>query len=228
MFARLKYLKVIWCEFIGGDKDQLFTKCRKLENLYICHARESCDFIANKFPKLVYLKYDSSVPEDTTLLELMLLNPQLQQLYIPIANDDCYISTVADYMKNVYHLQIEPGIMRRSNANRQCTEEIFIQLSQLQKLTTFTMKSNDEIYSNSLTSLVSAFAEENTPLSHMYLYNFSINSVDLHSMIDLETIVLLRLHEIKSFSPEDLVSLVSNLPELTYLMVHFAITSNIW
>lgn len=222
MFERLKYLKLVWCEFIGADKDILFTKCRKLESLSICHARESCEFIAKKFRKLVYLKFDTSVAEDTTLLELILLNPKLQQLYIPIANDDCYISTVANYTKNVHHLQIEPGIQSSVNTNKQCTKGVFVQLSQLKNLKTFVMKANTDIHSNSVATLMNAFSEENTPIEHLYLDHFSINSVDLQSMTDSKTMVFLRLHEIKSFAPEDLVALVADLPLLTCLVLHFA------
>lgn len=218
LLSRLTALKLVWCEF-RGNKNNLLKKCNKLKALYIYHAKHS-SFIAQTFPKMVDLQFDTSWGENYTIVKLISLNPQLRRLLIPVEMNDFFISIVVEHASNLEKLHFIPGVMTTVDVPTH-TEHGLMQLSKLKKLKHLVLNTGNETYLKNFSSLMSALSEAKAPLEVVYLRSFSINSEDMRCFKGLKSITMIDMHEMANCSGDDLLNLVHDLPSLNILMLRF-------
>lgn len=224
LFARLRALKLVLCEFIG-DANLLFSKCRKLEELVIRHASD-CVFLERKFPKLRGLVFDTSHLGTETLLKLLKLNPRVSRLLTSIQLNDQIIFGLLKHTKYMEKIRFFSDIMTTTTITPKYTKEVFIQLSSLRLLQILILEKNSEIYNNSLSLLMKAISERRTPIKFIYLRKFSISPEVIRSFTYVKSITVLNIHEVQQCTDDDLSNLVKGLPSLVTLVLLFGNTLN--
>lgn len=223
LFSRLKELNVNACDFNGNATD-LFKSCSKLENMYFESNEHSCNFVAQKYPKLARLIFDSNFCSATAFYALLPLNPQLKQLHIMTMADDTYISYAVEYTKNLERLKIQPGFM--SSTPEIQTRKVFLQLAKLKKLKKLSLDAGYETYGKLLAPLIDAFVKGKVALDELDVGDFVIGSKEIKSITKLNTLEVLWLDTVEGATVQDLVSLTTNLPQLKNLRLYFRYRSS--
>ncbi|KAG4071590.1 hypothetical protein HA402_011744 [Bradysia odoriphaga] len=217
LFVRMKELVLDGCDFVG-DKHNLFTDCKNLEFLYFDSNEESCEFVAQKYPKLSALSFDPNFSSFGTFFKLLALVPQITDLQIMTMPQDIYISYVVQIVKNLERLAIEPGMM--SSTPEIQTKQVFLQLAKLKQLKKLSLNAGWETYAKLVKPLADAFAKGNVALDSLHLTDFKIDSKDIKAICNLKTLEDISLDTIGNATSADLMSLFE-LPLLTNLILHF-------
>lgn len=217
LFVRMKELVLDSCDFVG-DKMNLFTGCTSLEYLYFDSNEDSCEFVAQKYPKLFGLSFDPNYSSFYPFFKLLPLVPQIKQLRILTMPDDIYISSVVQSTKSLELLTIEPGMM--SSTPEIQTKQVFLQLAELKQLKKLQLYAGWETYAKLVAPLMDAFTKRKVALDELNLREFKIGSKEIKAICNLKTLEELSLHTIGNVTNADLLSL-SELPLLTDLVLHF-------
>lgn len=221
LFAPLKHLELDLCYIFHEKETKRLPEMPNLESLSIRLKHDTdLKFCAHTFPKLVELNLWLGFLHGYQLGQLLSLNPQLQRISIECAVSDRHITAIAQH-KNLDVLRITN--YGKDMFSPQHIETGLLQLSQLEKLKRFDLISMHKIPENVvvIAPLMAAFSEKRLNLDHLHLECLPIHSDDIKSILNLKTLKILYLGEIKSVSKDDFVSLVIELPLLSDLSIEF-------
>lgn len=217
IFARLVKLNLDMCEFTG-NKTTLFANCAKLEHLGF-DSCDSCDFVAQQFPKLVGLSFDCFSSASLTFFKLLGKNPQIKYLQIIEMPQDNFISATVTCTNNLERLCIQPGLM--GSMPEVQTKQGLLRLAELKKLKKLTLNAGYETYAKLVGPLVQALSQANIALDELELSDFEINSMDINSIANVKTLEVLILNKIESVNEANLIALTTELPLLNTLHLYF-------
>lgn len=206
------------------SKDEINAIVKHCPNLKVfrIHPLNDFEFNVKALPKLVELEFRTatllgawSPLAFAALLQLLKLNPQLQELKIEASLNDAHLEAMLQHTKNL-------GVLQIKNVGMEFSEKGFMQLSQQKKLKNFKYISNNPLRydENIAISLMAAFSKGKVNLEYLHLDGLSINSDGIKSILNFKTIEHLYLGSINCL-PDDLTSLVNGLPLLKMLQLKF-------
>lgn len=217
-FVHLKRLHVESCEFIGEIGD-FFNHCPQLTHLYF-KAKYFPTYVLSHFPKLNGRKcLNDRNHAYFTFSGLVERTPLLKQLHIEVEPDDEHILAIVQWVPRLESLIIQPRNIVPMPKNQ--TKKGFLHLAKLKRLKHLTIQTGHYPIAELTGPLIAAFSNANTPIEHLELRNFNVDTTTIKHLCHLNTITKLCLHQINQVHDRHFVSIASELSALTSLELFF-------